>query len=306
MEIGQLRAFVVAAREKSFTRAAELLALTQPSVTARIQGLETELKITLFLRKGRSIELTDGGKVFLPYAERALSVLDEAEEAVRNVREGTAGRISIGANQAISSNLIGPVLYRFHREYPKVEIFLRSGHSSQVIEMVLDDVVQFGMVVGPVAHPQIRTLYTFQDELIVVTGAEHPFARRKNAEGKINPVGVEEFSKEEFIQVHWGNAFDLFMSRLKDASINPRISMEIGITETAKGMAQNHGGITVLPRFTVRSELDTGTMVEIPLADIKPTYVEICAIQRRDRPFSQPTRYFLELWVGYVENPAKF
>jgi DNA-binding transcriptional LysR family regulator len=297
---------VVAAREKSFTRAAEILALTQPSVTARIQGLETELKITLFLRKGRSIELTDGGKVFLPYATRALSVLDEAEEAVRNVREGTAGRISIGASQAISSNLIGPVLYRFHREFPQVEIFLRSGYSNQVTEMVLDDVVQFGMVVGPVANPQIRTLYTFQDELIVVTGADHPFARRRDTEGKVKPMGVEEFSKEEFIQVHWGNAYDLFMSRLKDASINPRISMEIGNTETAKGMAQSHAGITGLPRFTVRNELNTGSMVEIPLADIKPTYVEICAIQRRDRPFSQPIRYFLELWMGYVGNSDKF
>src|SRR5438105_6878677 len=130
MEIGQLRAFVVAAREKSFTRAAATLFVTQPSVTARIQTLEMEMKDQLFLRKGRTIELTESGKVFLPYAERALSVLDEGEQAVRNVREGTAGRLSLAAIQTICLFLIAPVLDEFHHTNPNVEIFLRQGSST--------------------------------------------------------------------------------------------------------------------------------------------------------------------------------
>ncbi len=302
MEIGQLRAFVAAAREKSFTHAAEILSLTQPSVTARIQTLEQELKLPLFLRKGRSISLTDGGKAFLPYAERMLSVLEEAEEAVRNVREGTAGRFTLGANPTLSSNLIAPVLSEFHREYPQVEIFLRSGNSGQVVEMVLDDVVQLGVAAGPIVNQEIRTLHSFKDELIVVVGSHHPFAHRHDAEGNINPVKIVELTAQEFVIVRWGVSFDLFLSRLGDASRNPRISIEVGVTDTAKAMVQSSNCITLLPRFTTVNELHSGALVEIPLADIESTNIEICSIHRRDRPILPPTTRFLELWVNMVEK----
>jgi len=303
MEIGQLRAFVAAAREKSFTHAAEILSLTQPSVTARIQTLEQELKLPLFLRKGRSISLTDGGKAFLPYAERMLSVLEEAEEAVRNVREGTAGRFTLGANPTLSSNLIAPVLSEFHREYPQVEIYLRSGNSGQVVEMVLDDVVQLGVAAGPIVNQEIRTLHSFKDELIVVVGPQHPFAHRHDNEGNITPVTSLELTSQEFVIVRWGVSFDLFLGRLSDASRNPRIAIEVGVTDTAKAMVQSNSGIiTLLPRFTTVNELHSGALVEIPIADIELTNIEICSIHRRDRPILPPTVRFLELWVSMVEK----
>lgn len=302
MEIGQLRAFVVAAREKSFTRAAELLSVTQPSVTARIQTLENELKLSLFLRKGRSIALTDGGKVFLPYAERTLMVLDEAEEAVRNVREGTAGRFSIGAIQTICSNLIAPVLDQFHRECPQVEIFLRSGHSNLVVEMLLDDVVQLGVAIGPIAHQQIRTLFTFHDELVVIASPEHPFARQRDKNGNIIPVGVKELSAQDFVVVRWGSTYDLFLSRLRDASQNPRISMEIGVTDTAKAMVRANAGISIMPRFAAANEIHSGALVEVPVVGLQSTFIEISAIQRIDRALSMPARHFMELWVSSIKR----
>ncbi len=295
MEIGQLRAFVVAAREKSFTRAAEALFVTQPSVTARIQALEGEMKVPLFLRKGRTIELTDSGKVFLPYAERALSVLDEGEQAMRNVREGTAGRISIGAIQTICLFLIAPLLNRFHETNPKVEIYLRQDISTEVIQMLLDDVVQLGVVIGPVIHPQIKTIVSFQDEIIVVAGPEHRLAMRRNLEG-VTPVTPDELASEEFIMSRWGMAFDTFMSKLSDLAHKPHISMVIEVTETTKAMVKMNVGLAVLPRFAVQNDLHSGALVEIPIQDWEPLLIQIAMIHRRDRDMSQPATRFAELW----------
>jgi DNA-binding transcriptional LysR family regulator len=301
MEIGQLRAFVVAAREKSFTRAAEVLSVTQPSVTARIQTLEDELKLTLFLRKGRTIELTDGGKAFLPYAERALSVLDEGAEAVRNVREGTAGRLAIGAIQAICLFLIAPVLDNFHRENPHVEIFLRSGQSVEIVQMLLDDVVQLAMALGPVVHPQIRTLETFHDEFIIIAAPEHRLARQRDQDGNIKSVKMEELANEEFVLARWGGAFDVFMNRLSDVSRRPRISMEINVTETAKAIVKMNSGITLLPRFAVLNDLHSGALVEIPVDNWEPLLLEIGMFHRRDRALSVSAQRFLDMWSNSVQ-----
>lgn len=295
MEIGQLRAFVVAAREKSFTRAAEALFVTQPSVTARIQTLEAEMKTTLFLRKGRTIELTESGKVFLPYAERALSVLDEGEQAVRNVREGTAGRISVGAIQTICLFLIAPLLDEFHRMNPNVEIFLRQGMSTEIIEMLLDDVVQLGVVSGPVIHPQIKTIASFQDEIIVVAGPQHHLAVRHGPDG-VMPVTLDKLASEEFIMSRWGTAFDTFMSKVSDVARKPRILMEIEVTETTKAMVKMNVGLAVLPRFAVQNDLHSGALVEIPLQEWEPQLIQIGMIHRRDREMGLAATKFAELW----------
>lgn len=295
MEIGQLRAFVVAAREKSFTRAAEALYVTQPSITARIQTLELEMKVPLFLRKGRTIELTDSGKAFLPYAERALSVLDEGEQAIRNVRDGTAGRLSIAAIQTICLFLIAPVLDKFHRTNPNVEIYLRQGVSTEVIELLLDDVVQLGVAIGPVIHPQIKTIGSFQDEIIVVASPQHRLAQSDNPDGP-QPIAPSELASEEFIMARWGTAFDTFMSRISDVARQPRISMEIEVTETTKAMVKMGAGLAALPRFAVMNDLHSGALVEIPLQNWKPVPIFIGMIHRRDREMGLSARKFAEAW----------
>ncbi len=295
MEIGQLRAFVVAAREKSFTRAAETLFVTQPSVTARIQTLEMEMKVPLFLRKGRTIELTESGKVFLPFAERALLVLDEGEQAVRNVREGTAGRLSIAAIQTVCLFLIAPFLDHFHRANPNVEIFIRQGVSSEIVEMVLDDVVQLGVVIGPVIHPQIKNISLFQDEIIVVAAPQHRLALLQLANGP-TPVAPGEFSNEQFIMHRWGNSFDTFMSRIADLASQPPVLMEVEVTETAKTLVKMNDGMAALPRFAVTNDLQSGALVEVPIQDWEPVGIQIGMIHRRDREMSLAAHKFSELW----------
>ena len=140
-----------------------------------------------------------------------------------------------------------------------MEIYLRSGRSTEVIEMLLDDVVQLGVASGPVVHNQIKTLTAFDDELAAIVGPQHRYAQRRDAAGLLLPVTPQELATQEFIVARWGPSFELFMSRLSDVARRPSISMEIGVTETAKAMLKMSNGVSVLPRFAIQNELHSGT-----------------------------------------------
>ena len=231
----------------------------------------------------------------MPFAERALLVLDEGEQAVRNVREGTAGRLSLAAIQTVCLFLIAPILDRFHRNNPNVEIFMRQGVSSEIVELVLDDVVQLGVVIVPVIHPQIKNISLFQDEIIVVAAAQHRLAQYQIANGP-TPVDPNEFASEQFIMHRWGTSFDTFMSQLGDLARQPPVLMEVEVTETAKALVKLNDGLAALPRFAVVNDLQSGALVEIPIQHWDPVGIQIGMIHRRDRELSLGAKKFAELW----------
>ncbi len=124
MELAQLQAFLQVAQHHSFSRAAEALFLTQPSVTARIQSLERELGERLFERSGRTVTLTDGGDAFLPHARRALSAVQEGTDAIQAVREGELGSVRLGASESIATYVLPNLIQRYRAAHSSVHVHL--------------------------------------------------------------------------------------------------------------------------------------------------------------------------------------
>src|SRR6266536_2009561 len=146
MLLGQIEAFVEVVKLGTVLRAAESLFITQPALTARLHGLERELNQQLFARSGRGLRLTDAGRAFLPYAERALRALADGREAVEDLAAGRAGRLIIGATGSVSSYVLPAVLKRFRLEHPRVELTVRTGHTEHVLELVLEQGVELAIV----------------------------------------------------------------------------------------------------------------------------------------------------------------
>ena len=144
MEFGRLEAFVQVATLLSFSRAADALFLTQPTVTARIQALEREMGEPLFERMGRTIRLTDAGKSFLPHAQRALQSVKEGRDAVSSLHNVDRGSLSIGTAPTIGTYVLPGLLQAYSERYPGVEVSIRTGRSEEVMAMVLADEVQVG------------------------------------------------------------------------------------------------------------------------------------------------------------------
>src|SRR5919202_7130760 len=175
MLFGQIQAFLEVARTGNVSRAAERLFVTQPALTARIQALEKELGETLFVRTGRGVRLTDAGRVFRPYAERAVQALDDGRQAIVDLRSASAGRLALGAAPAVSTYVLPPVLKRFAALHPRVDVAVRTGHSEEILAMVLHDEVQLGLV-RTLRHPDIEAIPLYDDELVLVAYPKHRFA----------------------------------------------------------------------------------------------------------------------------------
>ena len=135
MESNELRIFQAVAREGSITRAAQILGYVQSNVTAKIQQLEGELKTPLFYRQ-HGMVLTPDGEKLLFYVEQILHLFDEAQKALSNTAE-PAGRLAIGANQAISSLNLPQILSRYHQENPKVDLSFTIAPADELVQKVL-------------------------------------------------------------------------------------------------------------------------------------------------------------------------
>ncbi len=176
MDIEQLRTFERIVREGSFSRAARSLDIAQPSISARIQALEHEVGGPLFVRGGRTLALTELGESFLPYCRRALAVLAEGIEAARLTEHGERGRVTLGTVQSLSRGFVASAVARFHAAHPQVELFIRTGHSDQVVEMLDDGAVKLGLIIWPFFGADLMPLLRFSEPLVLVVAAEHPLA----------------------------------------------------------------------------------------------------------------------------------
>ena len=154
MLLVHIEGFLEVARLNSVSRAAETLYVTQPTLTARLHALERELGERLFVRARHGMRLTEAGRAFMPYAERAVRALREGRRAIDELESGSAGQLQVAAAPAVSTYILPAILESFVTAHPRVEVAVRTGHSEDVLRMVLSDQAQIGLG-RALRHPEI-------------------------------------------------------------------------------------------------------------------------------------------------------
>lgn len=288
MELAQLDAFIAAADCGSFSRAAELLGVAQPSLSNRIQSLERDVGQPLFERMGRGVKLTDAGRAFLPYAQRVLRTLNDGVMVLEGTREGTAGRLSIGTAPAVGTYVLPRLLKIFCDNREGVDVLVRTGHSDEVLQMVLDDDVQVGFG-RPINHPEVRTIPLYQDELVLVVSSEHRYAKR-------GTVKVEELAEDSLILFDRDSGYyGMIMNLFRDLGVVPQQQMQLDSIEATKKMVEANLGIALLPELSVDREIRLGTLHKVHIESAEPVEREIAVMYRRNKPQSGPMSAFLDL-----------
>lgn len=289
MLLAHIEAFVAVARHGHVGRAAEVLFVSQPTLTLRIKALERELKQQLFVRTTRGMRLTEAGKAFLPHAERALLTLRQGRAAIEAVRTGHGGRLVLGAAPAVSTYTLPGLLARFTAEHPDVELVVRTGHSEQVLEMLLTDQVQLGLL-RLIRHPDITVWPLYEDELVLVVPPGHELCTGR-------PVPVSALPDQRLILFdHTSSYYEVTHALFAAAGVHPHSVMELDNIEAAKKMVECRLGVALLPRAAVAREVAAGLLIALPLADAPPLRRAIVIAQRRDSGPSNPVvRDFLTL-----------
>ena len=288
MDLGQLEAFLQVASQRSFSRAADALRLTQPSVTARIQSLERDLGETLFERNGRGVTLTEAGTAFLPYAQRVLKALQDGRDAIQSLQELQLGTLRLGAAPTISTYVLPELLKEFRSRYPGLEVSVRTEYSDQIAQMVLADEVQVGLE-RSISHPDVVTVPLYADEVLLVASAGHPFAESGTA-------SIEQVSEEPLIMFNRGSGYyTLVDNALRQAGVLVSPAMELDNMEATKKMVEEGLGIAMLPKVAVERELRAGELRHIRVRGLTMPKRQIALIYRRGRPLSRAAEAFVRL-----------
>jgi DNA-binding transcriptional LysR family regulator len=295
MLLAQVEGFLETARQGNVSRAADALHVTQPALTARLQALEAELRSALFTRSRRGMQLTDAGRAFLPYAQRAILALDEGAGLVADLGRGGSGELVIGAAPAVSTYVLPGLLVRFTRRNPRVRLVVRTGHSEEILEMALRREIDLG-IVRDLRHPDIESRALYEDELVLVADASHRFAARDRIE-------LQEIAGARLILFdRTSSYYDLTNAFFREAGVVPNGVMELDNIDAAKQMVSQGLGIALLPQTAVAAELADGRLRAITIAGRAPIRRRIVAIRRRDLgAVGGPVAAFLEILAGVRE-----
>ncbi len=276
----QVEGFVAVAREGNLRRAAELLYVSQPALTARIQGLEAELGTPLFRRTRSGMELTHAGRAFLPYAQRALESLRGGAALVAELAAGVAGELAIGSAPGVSAYVLPELLARYTERYPNVRLLVRTSHSEQLVDQVVRGEVHLA-IVRELRDARIVSRPLFEDELVLVARPDHPFARA----GAIDISAIHGAQLILFDRT--SSYYELTNALFRSAGVIPRGVMELDNIEAAKRMVERGLGVALLPGTAVAQSLVAGALSEVTLVGVEPIERRMVLVEpqgARERP----------------------
>ena len=287
MELYSLHVFHTVATERSFSRAAEKLLRTQPAVSLALQRLEQELREKLIDRSGKDLLLTDAGRIVLDFARRFQSLEQEMENSLAELRDNSAGRLIIGANESTTLYLLRHI-ERYRELYPKVKVQIRRSLSSKIPAELLDGNLELGLISYDPADERLKSKVIYTDALAFVVSPRHRLANRK-------VVSISELGRENFIAHNVISPYrEVVLREFQAHKVPLRMDVEMPTIESIRKLVQNDLGVAFLPRMCVEPEIEQKKLCEVR---IKEMHMErkIRLVYPTRRALSHAARAFLEL-----------
>jgi DNA-binding transcriptional LysR family regulator len=262
MELSELRVFLRVAAERSFSRAAMKLHRTQPAVSQAVRRLEDSVGERLFDRATKDASLTDAGRLLRDYAERLLRLSEEAESAVKDLRDLRRGRVLIGVNEA-SVHAILPLIAKFRTSYPLVHVDVRRVRARQIGAEVAQGGLDFGVLTFQPAEPRLGAIVLGTDELVMLVHPSHPLAA--SAE-----VTLSECARHPVIAHNDpSHVRDRVLRLFEQQRIPANILVSLPSLEGIKRGVAMQLGVALLPRRCAESEIARGELVAIPVPEVR-------------------------------------
>jgi DNA-binding transcriptional LysR family regulator len=258
----RLQVFHAVARLLSFTKAAEVLHMTQPAVTFQIRQLEEQFDTRLFDRAHNRVSLTEAGHVAFEYAEIIFEKYSEMENAIREITGSISGSLTLGSSTTISEYMLPALLGDFNAKNPEVLLRLRVSNTEGIVSMVENNVIDLGVVEGPVTNKNLLVEICRKDDLVVVVPPDHELAKQK-------AISVKKMLEYPFICREEGSGTrEVIVDHLRAQGVGKhalKACLELGSPEAIKGAIQAGMGISVLSSVSLAKELKLGTLVTVPL-----------------------------------------
>lgn len=258
----RLQVFHTVARVMSFTKAAEILHMTQPAVTFQIKQLEDFFNTRLFDRTHNKITLTDAGRTVYDYAEQILEMYAKMANDVKELTGDVSGALVIGASTTIAEYMLPRLLGAFKKQHPDVSLRLQVGNTDAIVSMVESNMLDLGIVEAPVYNKNLEVTACRLDEMVVIVPPDHPLAQFKT-------IRPEQLTQYPFILREEGSGsravIDEYMKNAGMNFIDFNIVMELGSPESIKMAVESGVGVAITSRTTLGKELKLGSIAAVSL-----------------------------------------
>jgi DNA-binding transcriptional LysR family regulator len=292
MDLALLQTLVAVVEEGSFSGAGQKLLRTQPAISLALQRLEADLGEKLVDRSSKNLVLTDAGRVVLEYARRFDGLEQELRNALVELRDKQAGKLTIGANESTALYLLVHI-EAYRKLYPGVKVEIRRSLSSRIPEAVLNGSLDLGAVSYAPRDPSLVAKEIYHDRLTFIVSPKHRFAGREKL--SISELGMETFIAHNVVSPYRQQVIDTFRRH----KVPLRMEIEMPTIETIRKLVQLNMGVAFLPKMCVEQEIAAGVLKEVPVEEMQMER-KIRLVHAAKRRLSHAAQAFLEV-VGREE-----
>lgn len=297
MDINQLEVLVTVARERSFSRAAEVLNRTQPAISQAVRRLEQEVGEKLFDRSTKDGTLTFAGEVLLDYARQMLNLRYTAQAAIVEMRNLHHGKVTISANEHTVFYLL-PVIEEFRRLHPLIKIEVQRGVASRIPKQITGREVELGVISFTPNDDSLRSVSVMTDELVLIASPKHKLAKQSSV--SIKDLGVETFVAHNAPSPYRQKVIESFEKH--KTSLN--ISVELPSLEAIKKLVEKSVGVALVPKLSAAAEIEGGRLAALSVKEMKLER-KLNIVYRRNSELSHAAKAFLQVAKDLAGKNAK-
>jgi DNA-binding transcriptional LysR family regulator len=260
--------FLEVARQKSFTKASEVLFLSQPAISKNIQSLEANYNVKLFERKGYKIELTPVGSLLYQKLLEVKNIQEQTDFEISFLKDKleAKGVLKLGASTTIALYILPKILSAFHKQHPQVEINLLNRNSEIVLDALIDQSINLGIIEGPPKTKKVDFLPFITDKVIAVCNSRSYLTKKKSYAVKDLP-SIPVVLREKGSGTLAALIDSLSKFKLKQSDLN--VKVRLGGTEALKNFLRESDCLGFLPERSISKELEAGELTEINIEGIK-------------------------------------
>ncbi|MBI5841504.1 MAG: LysR family transcriptional regulator [Chloroflexi bacterium] len=298
VELSALRVFLVAAEEKNFSQAARRLHMSQSAISQNIQALERAYKVELFIRHGRSVQLSEAGQTIIPMVREVLLAARLLEDGLQDVNNQVGGELLIGCSTSAGKYLLPILLADFQRDYPAVHPRVKIMSRDSVLDRLLCRALPIGISSRRLEHRDLEPVPLFEDRIILIVPSNHPWSNYGHA------LPADLLDQPIVTREEMSGTCETVMGGLKRHNItmdNLNVVIELGNAEAIEMAVERGVGIAFVSEMAAARGLALGRIkkVEVDGLDLRRT---IYMARHIDFPFTRAQGLFWEFAQSQFEK----
>lgn len=260
MPFDSLRTFVTLVEVKNFTKTAETLRISQPSVSLHIKNLEAELDTQLILRSPKQLQVTPTGEILYERAKQIIHMYEQTKQDILAHHQAIRGSLKIGASLTIGEHILPALLYELNQTYPELELDVRIGNTDEIVEEVRLYHVDIGLIEGQTNVKELVVHPFMQDELYLVAGNHHPLANKK-------ALTILDLQNQVWVTREQGSGTGEFLAHvIRSNGLKVASTVTISSNQAIKETVMQGLGLSLLSKSVIEREVQSGHVCILPLS----------------------------------------